>query len=64
MAKVILNFDEEDNPVISVEGVRGKKCLEASRPYEEALGTVSKMEPTEEMDGKEKQVREQTITNR
>lgn len=38
--KIIITFDEVGNPTIEVQGVKGKKCLELTKPLEDALGVV------------------------
>ena len=40
MKKVILTFDESDNPTIEVNGCTGTECAMLTKAVEEALGTV------------------------
>ncbi len=47
--RIIIEIDEEGNPTIDVNGVKGKKCLELTKQLEEALGTVSKRTEKKEM---------------
>lgn len=48
MATVMMDFDENDNPVISVEGVKGRACKELTADLERRLGKVTKEEKTRE----------------
>lgn len=40
MKKVILTFDENDNPTIEVNGCTGSECAMLTKAVEEALGSV------------------------
>lgn len=40
MKKVILTFDENDNPIIEVNGCTGPECAMLTKDLEEALGSV------------------------
>ena len=40
MKKVILTFDEQDNPTIEVNGCTGPECAMLTKAVEEALGSV------------------------
>ena len=40
MKKVILTFDENDNPTIEVNGCTGPECAMLTKAVEEALGSV------------------------
>ena len=47
--KIIITIDEEGNPSIDVNGVKGKACLDLTKQLEEALGTVTKRTEKEAM---------------
>lgn len=54
MTEVItLEFDSDDNPVIKVEGVKGKSCTQLTETLEKKLGTVTKDEKTNEYNERE-----------
>lgn len=38
MEEIIINFDEQGNPDISVQGVKGKVCTDITKFLETALG--------------------------
>lgn len=46
--EVIMEFDEQDNPVIRVKGAPGKACKKLTADLERKLGTVTKEEHTAE----------------
>lgn len=48
MIEVLLDFDDQDEPVISVKGVKGKACKDLTRELEFKLGKVTKEEKTGE----------------
>lgn len=50
---VTLEFDADDNPVIKVEGVKGKSCTQLTEALEKKLGTVTKDEKTSEYNERE-----------
>lgn len=49
MQEIILDFDDDDNPVVAVKGVKGKACKDLTKSMEEALGVVTSDTPTAEM---------------
>lgn len=60
-AEIVLDFDEESNPVISVKGIAGADCKTLTKSLEQKLGAVTSDTPTREMN----EVRnEQRIQNR
>ena len=46
--EVFLDFNEEDEAIISVKGVAGKSCKDITRELEIALGSVNDEKLTEE----------------
>lgn len=46
--EVFLDFNEEDEAVISVKGVAGKSCKDITRELENALGAVKDEKLTED----------------
>lgn len=46
--EVFMDFDEQDNPVVSVKGVKGKACQTLTADLERKLGAVTKQEKTKE----------------
>lgn len=48
MKQIIMDFDENDNPVITVKGVKGKACKDLTRSLELALGTTIDSVETDE----------------
>lgn len=46
--EIILTFDDNDNVVIEVNGVKGKACRDITRDIEAALGTVIETKETAE----------------
>lgn len=44
-----VTIDEQGNPTIKVEGVRGKSCKKLTEALERKLGSVSSSVPTPEM---------------
>lgn len=46
--EVFMDFDDEDNAIISVKGVAGKSCKDLTRELENALGTVTDDKLTED----------------
>ena len=48
MKTITLTFDDDDNIVLKVTGVKGKICKEITRDVEEALGKVISTELTPE----------------
>lgn len=46
---IILDFDQDGAPIVTVHGAKGKSCLEATAALEKALGGVTKRVPTAEM---------------
>jgi hypothetical protein len=49
MQEVIMDFDEQDQPVITVKGVKGAGCKALTAGLEEDLGEVVSDTPTREM---------------
>jgi deoxyadenosine/deoxycytidine kinase len=43
-----MDFDEDDNPVITVKGVKGSGCTSLTADLERKLGAVTKDEKTRE----------------
>lgn len=48
MEEVFMDFDDDDNPVISVKGVKGRGCKDLTADLERKLGTVVKETKTKE----------------
>lgn len=48
MEVVYMDFDDEDNPVITVKGMAGKGCKDLTAGLENKLGKVTKDEKTDE----------------
>lgn len=48
MEEVILEFDDQDNPIISVKGVKGNVCQTWTADLEKKLGKVTSKEKTRE----------------
>jgi len=48
MAEIIVDFDEAGDPEISVSGIAGGGCKDATRALEQALGAVVREELTPE----------------
>lgn len=53
MQEVFMDFDENDDPVVSVKGVKGKACKTLTADLERKLGTVTKTEETPEYQERE-----------
>jgi hypothetical protein len=47
--EIYVDFDAEDDPVVTVKGVKGRACKDLTRSLEKALGTVISDKPTPEM---------------
>ena len=48
MKKVIMTFDENDNPTIKVEGCTGAECAALTADLEKSLGSVKTDTKTKE----------------
>lgn len=48
MEEVTITFDDKNNPVISVKGVKGKGCKDLTKALEQKLGKVTKDVETRE----------------
>lgn len=48
MQEVFIDFDADDNAVVSVKGVAGKACKDLTKDLEQKLGSVSHEEKTTE----------------
>lgn len=46
--KIIVDFDENGNPTVSVEGVKGRSCKDLTAALEKALGKVTSDKTTAE----------------
>ena len=55
MKKVVMTFDENDNPTIEVNGCTGTECAMLTRAVEEALGTKKSDTKTKEFYATQKQ---------
>jgi hypothetical protein len=53
MQEILMDFDENDNPVISVKGVKGKSCKDVTKGIEQALGKVISSQTTPEYNERE-----------
>lgn len=63
LQEIFLDFDSEDNPVISVKGVKGKACKALTADLERKLGSVTDVKETAEM--KQTEVKHaKNVTNR
>lgn len=51
--EITLTFDNDDNPVIDVKGVKGKSCTQLTEALEKKLGTVTKDVKTREFNEQE-----------
>jgi hypothetical protein len=51
--EIYMDFDAQDNPVISVKGVKGQKCRALTADLESALGNTTSTEHTAEYKEKE-----------
>lgn len=51
--EITLTFDDADNPVIKVTGVKGKSCTSLTEALEKKLGIVTKDEKTSEYNERE-----------
>lgn len=51
--EITLTFDDQDNPVIKVTGVKGAGCASLTETLEKKLGTVTKDEKTSEYNERE-----------
>lgn len=47
--EVIIEADVNGNVTVRAEGYKGKSCKDATKSFEEALGTVKSDTPTSEM---------------
>ncbi len=56
MSEIILDFDEQDNPVLSVNGVKGSACKELTRTIEQKIGVVTEDKTTREFNDVETNV--------
>lgn len=46
--EILMDFDEQDNPVISVKGVKGKACKALTAELERKLGNTTSVQETAE----------------
>ncbi len=53
MIEVFIDFDEKDDPVVSVKGAKGKSCKDLTKNLELALGKVVDSETTPEYNERE-----------
>jgi len=53
LQEILMDFDENDNPVISVKGVKGKACRALTADLEQKLGKVISTEHTPEYNERE-----------
>jgi hypothetical protein len=53
MIEVFMDFNETDDPVISVKGVKGRSCKELTAALESKLGTVVDSQTTPEYNERE-----------
>lgn len=53
MQEVFLDFDKDDNPVVSVKGVKGRTCKDLTAGLERKLGTTISTETTPEFNERE-----------
>ena len=51
--EITLTFDDADQPVIKVTGVKGSGCASLTEALEKKLGTVTKDEKTSEYNERE-----------
>jgi len=53
LQEILMDFDDNDNPVISVKGVKGKACRALTADLEQKLGKVTSTETTPEYNERE-----------
>lgn len=51
--EVFMDFDKDDNPVISVKGLKGRSCKDLTKALEQKLGTVVDSQTTPEYNERE-----------
>lgn len=52
-AEIIIDIAPDGGTTVEVNGVKGKKCLDLTREFEQALGTVTKRVEKKEMNQRE-----------
>lgn len=51
--EVFMDFDKDDNPVISVKGTKGRSCKDLTKALEQKLGIVVDSKTTPEYNERE-----------